>query len=143
MQHPTRIAISVLTLGAALAISPMHANAQAPTDQACVDQPMPASLEAGAKAVAVTVQVPNEFGAVTGIEAAEESGIILAEVADLPRTDMADQDEVAPRPINMGDAAGMWTVWLNLSEVEPGSYDVTFSSKTSHCTAHLTVVAGS
>jgi hypothetical protein len=149
MHNTTRTISPALALAAALAFVPVSAVAQTPVPLTpaapamCVGELSPASVQAGVKAVAITVQVTETMGAVTGFEAGEDSGILLAVAADLPKTEMARGTPATPapaaRPINMADAANTWTVWINVAEAEAGTSDVTFTSSSGKCTAHLEV----
>lgn len=135
-------------LAAAMAFMPGAAIAQTPptltppASAMCVGDLSPASVEAGVKAVAVTVEVSEMMGAVTGIETGEDSGISMAIAADLPKTEMArpvGEVAAAAQLITMAEAANTWTIWLNVAEAEAGSHDVTFTSSAGNCTAHLLV----
>lgn len=144
MQTLTKTGLSALALVAALAIVPADITAQdQPLDApaACTAEVQPQQVAAGSNAVPVTVTVSEPIGPVTGVNAAEDSGIQLATAADLPRTEMAAGEE-QPQPIRMGEGENTWIVWLNLAEAQPGSHELTFTSTQGECTADLEVRPG-
>lgn len=127
---------------AAVAFAPSHVNAQEDAlelQQECTAQVSPAQVEAGAAAVMVSVTLSEDIGAVERVEAVG-SGITEASSDDIPRTEMAT-DEEAPKSILEGAAANTWTVWLNTTDAEAGTYPVTFvTTEGTTCTADLEIV---
>jgi hypothetical protein len=136
----TKTSLMGLALAAALVTVPSSVSAQdAPQPQvACTAQIQPASVAAGTTAVPVRITVSQTIGEVTGVEAAEGSGIALASASDLPRQPLAGGAE-PPRPIAMGDAENQWVVFLNLADAEAGSHEVTFTSDRGQCAGRLTI----
>lgn len=140
MQTLTKQRLSALAFLAALAAVPAGLSAQEPS-AACSAEIDPAQVSPGEAAVQVSITMSLPIGPVTGLEVAEGSGITLSALRDLPRTDLA-AGEAPPRPIRMGEAPNQWSVWLNLSEAEAGTHEVTFKSAEGQCTASITVASG-
>ena len=140
MKGPNHTSLLGLILAGALAAVPSHVAAQAAPQQqqSCTAEITPGAVEAGARAVPVTITVSQPIGEVTGVRAAEGSGIALAQPTDLPRQQLAAGAQ-APQPIAMGDAANTWIVYLNLAEAEAGAHELSFTSTRGACTSELTV----
>jgi hypothetical protein len=142
MQNLTK-GLAALAFVAALAV-PAHVTAQDPIPEAeteaCTAQVNPAQVAPGEKAQQITVAFPQQVGAITGVEAAEGSGIALSAAADLPRTELA-AGEPAPSPIEMGEGPNTWNVFLDLSQANAGTHELTFRSSEGDCTAEITVGA--
>jgi hypothetical protein len=147
MQKERSASLLGLALATALVALPAQINAQdlpqqQPQQQQqeqCTAQIQPAQVQAGAAAERVTVTLQQPVGAITGVEAPEGSNIELASAEDLPRTPLAGPDEPRPEPISMGEAENQWTVYLNLSEAEAGSHELTFNTAQGQCTARIMV----
>jgi hypothetical protein len=118
---------------------PQQQPQQQQQQQACTAQIQPAQVQAGSNAERVTVTLDQPVGEITGVEAAEGSNIELANAEDLPRTPLAGPDQPRPEPISMGEGENSWTVYLNLSEAEAGSHELTFNTAQGECTARIMV----
>lgn len=140
MQTRTKQRLSAFAFLAALAAVPAGLNAQEPSPT-CSAEIDPAQVSPGESAVQVSITMSMPIGPVTGLEVGEGSGITLSSLRDLPRTDLAAGDPPR-RPIRMGEAPNQWSVWLNLSEAEAGTHEVTFQSAEGQCTASITVASG-
>jgi hypothetical protein len=142
MQNLTMKGLAALAFVAALTAVPAHVTAQDPVTEteACTAQVNPAQVAPGEKAQQITVAFPQQVGAITGVEAAEGSGITLSAAADLPRTELA-AGEPAPSPIEMGEGPNTWNVYLDLSQANAGTHELTFRSSEGDCTAEITVGA--
>jgi hypothetical protein len=99
---------------------------------------LPAEIAAGQEAVRLTVALSAAAGDVTAMESPENSGIVVAAPADLPRVALATD---VPQPIVAGIGENAWIVWVNTSEADPGTHEVTFVGPQGRCTADLTVTA--
>lgn len=131
---------TALTLAAAVALVPSNVNAQDYMPEAqCSAQVSPAQIEAGSKAVRVTVTFSEDIGHVTGVEQENAHGIKIASPMDVPRADMAT-GEPPPTPIQMGDDQAGWTVWLNMSEADEGTHSLVFLAGENRCAGELEVV---
>lgn len=141
MQNPIQTTSTMLALAAAVALMPASSSAQdvALPDLECTAQVSPSQVEAGSKAVRVTVTFSEDPGRITGVEAENTHGIAIASPMDVPRADMA-AGEPRPTPIQMGDDEASWTLWLNTSSVEEGTHSVVFVAGENRCTAELEVV---
>ena len=138
MQNLTRI-LGALAVTAALVGAPDDLTAQANQPApACTAEVLPAEIAAGANAVRLTVALSANVGEVASIEVPEGTGIAVAAPADLPRVALATDE---PQPIVMGTSDNTWTVWVNTTEAEPGTHEVTFIGPEGRCTADLTVTA--
>jgi hypothetical protein len=138
MQNLTRI-LGALAVTAAVMAVPDGVSAQVDESApACSAEVAPTEVAAGANAVRVTVTLSEDIGAVASIETSEDSGLALAAATDLPRVPLATEQPSVITPA-MGEHA--WTVWVNTSESEPGTHEVTFIGPEGRCTADLTVTA--
>jgi hypothetical protein len=109
---------------------------------ACTVEVDPAELPAGEAAIHVLATLSENLGPLTGFEAPEESGIVIADPADIPRAEMANEgeEEVAPLPIELGAEANVFTVWLSTEEAVAGAFDVRFTTAEGYCDARINVV---
>lgn len=138
MQNHNRI-LGALVVTAAVMAAPSDVSAQVnQSAPACTAEVLPAEIAAGASAVRLTVALSANVGDVASIEAPEGSGLAIAAPADLPRIPLATEE---PHPIMRGMGDNTWTVWVNTSESEPGTHEVTFIGPEGRCTADLTVSA--
>lgn len=138
MQNQTRI-LGALVVTAAVMAAPSDVSAQVNQNApACTAEVLPAEIAAGASAVRLTVALSADVGDVASMEAPEESGLAIAAPADLPRIPLATEEPLA---ITRGMGDNTWTVWVNTSEVDPGTHEVTFIGPEGRCTADLTVTA--
>lgn len=131
MNTLTRKTGFALTLVAALAVVPVDVAAQE-----CEAQLTPSTVPAGEAAVEVTAQLSESVGAVVGVEEADGQ-VSTALPTDVPRTEMAAEEE--PEAIQMSEDGQNVTVWLNTSQAEEGTYEVSFVGDMGTCTAELTV----
>jgi len=104
----------------------------------CTAAVSPGEIPVGMAAVRITAVLPDDMGMVSTFEAPEDSGLRLADPADIPRMDMANPEEM-PRPIVMTPGTNEVTIWLNTTYVTPGKYDVHFGSADGICMAPLNV----
>jgi hypothetical protein len=146
MQTFTRI-LGALAVTAAVVGMPGDLTAQVPASQViptapaappCTAEVLPAEIAAGTNAVRLTVALSADVGEVGSMEAAEASGVAVAAPNDLPRIPLATE---APQPIAAGEGDNTWTVWVNTSDADPGTHEVTFVGPEGRCTADLTVTA--
>ncbi|HUG01833.1 MAG TPA: hypothetical protein VML95_08210, partial [Longimicrobiales bacterium] len=108
----------------------------------CTVEVDPAELPAGEAAIHALATLSENLGPLTGFEAPEESGIVIADAANIPRAEMANEgeEEVAPLPIELGAEANVFTVWLSTEEAVPGAFDVRFTTAEGYCGARINVV---
>lgn len=142
MQKLNRSIVMAASVACALALAVAPVDAQdvpEPGDAACTAEVSPAEVPSGSAAVELTVTLPDAPGPLTAVEAAPRSGIALASPADLPRSEMADDAEEAPRPIAMGESANSWTIWLNTANATPGRYQLTFNTGMASCQGEIVV----
>lgn len=145
MQTLNRSALTAASVACALALAVAPVDAQdvpepaEAADAACTAEVSPAEVPNGSAAVELTVTLPDAPGPLTGVEAAPTSGIALASPADLPRSEMAEDAEEAPRPIAMGESANSWTIWLNTANATPGRYQLTFNTGMASCHGEIIV----
>lgn len=133
MQSLTKKMLAALTVAAALMIGPAAASAQD-----CTARLSPSQIESGSDAVLVTVTLEEDMGQIESVES-EEGNIESADPTDIPRTEMAAGEE-DPQPIRQGADQTTWTVWLNTSDAEEGTFPLTFvTSEGDRCTAELQV----
>lgn len=135
-----------------------------PTVEACTVTLEPAELPAGEEAVHVQGTLSGDFGAVTGFEAPEESGLAIAEADDIPLDELANEaveveveaeaeddevevevdtetEELAYAPIEPGVEPNTFSTWLSTEKSLAGAFDVRFTTATGACDATVTVVA--
>jgi hypothetical protein len=136
MNTLTRRSLALVALCTGIVAVPTEVSAQE-----CSVQIVPAELEHGLKAVPVTITMSQAVGAVTGVDAPRGSGIVLASPSDLPRTEMASV-EGQPRPIKMGEAENVWTVWLNVAEAKAGAHNLSFTGQEGRCAGRLVIREG-
>lgn len=129
---------------ALFAIVPATLTAQEAEQQAqCTAEVSSGEIEAGQKAVQVTVALSAPVGSDVEFMAARESGVALANPADIPRSEMAAEEEEAPQPIQLSAEGGSEaTLWLNTENAQPGTYDVALRSGESACAGQLTISGG-
>ena len=131
MQKERSTSLLGLALAAAVVALPVEAQdrpqqpQQQQQQQACTIQP--AQVQAGSEAERVTVTLNRPGAEITGLEAPEGSNIELASEENIPRTPLAGADQPRPEPISMGEAENQWVVYLNLSDAEAGSHELTFT----------------
>lgn len=112
--------------------------------QACTAELSPQELDAGQSAVQVTANFSEDIGAVSGIQAAEGSGVTLTSPETLRQIQMArEEDETdQPQPIEMAREGNRATLWLNLTEAQSGNHEVTVNGENGSCTGTITVEGG-
>lgn len=110
----------------------------------CTVRVAPQSVQTGEAAVSVTAHLSESVGSVEGFEAQGESGLELADPADIPRQDMArEEGEGDPQPIQMSSGEqSQVTLWLNTQDVESGSYEVILKGANGDCTGNVAVGQG-
>lgn len=132
---------AALALAAALVAMPLDAQDRPAQQQArCTATITPAQLPAGQAAARLNVSFSEDVGELTRVQA-EDSGIVLAQARDLPRTDLA-ANAPTPRPIAMGEQRNSWTVFVNTQNARPGSHGMTFVGANGGCTAQIQIQAG-
>lgn len=114
--------------------------------ESCSAQVRPAALEVGQSAVQARLALSGDIGAIESFAAPEQSGIALADPADIPKTEMAaektEKNEKPSKPEPLTANAGEHpsaTVWLNTEGATPGSYDVRVEGAEGTCTGSLEV----
>lgn len=140
----TAVIGGVLAFAFAALAAPEAVHAQEQAEQAetaeCTVEVQPNAVQAGERAVALEIRLSQEIGEVTGLTSPDGSGVTLASSDDLARIDMARQTEGQPQPIQMSaEESRSATVWVNTVDATPGSYQVSFDSEQSGCTATLKV----
>jgi hypothetical protein len=119
----------------AIAASPLAAQEAQPSEAmpACSATVKPAQVRAGLKAERVAVTLSSAIGAVSEFSTEQaEAGVKLAEQADLPRTEMANEAQ-AQKPIEMANEGNQVTIWLNTEAAEPGTYHFTLQGDSGKC----------
>lgn len=138
MQKLTRV-VGALAVTAAVVAAPGDLSAQAnQTAPECTAEVLPEEIATGERAVRLTVALSANVGDVASIEAPEGSGLAIAAPADLPRIPLATEE---PSVITPAMEDNTWTVWMNTSMSDPGTYEVAFIGPEGSCTADLTVTA--
>lgn len=133
---------TTLLMAVPLALAPAMVSAQEPTEEVppqCTALVEPVEVPAGEAAVQVTAALSEDIGAITEFQGPEDSGLQLANPADIPRVDMANPEE-EPRPIVMTPESNIAALWLSTAEVTPGEFEVQLKSEQGQCTAQLTVI---
>lgn len=133
-----------LILAMALALQPATAAAQdVPEAPVCEVEVEPAEVPAGEAAIRITATLSEVIGPVQGLDAPEQSGLKLADPADIPRVDMANPEEEA-QPIAMTpDEPNRVQVWLNTADVaDLGEHPFVLTSESGECRGLLTVTGG-
>lgn len=131
---------TAVALALALAFFVTGAMAQEPAFPAaaqCTAQASPGEVPAGEAAFRVTFNLSEGIGSVTGVQAAEGSGLALASPGDIPRAEMANPEEEA-RPIELAEANAV-IVWLSTAGAQAGEYDLTLLGEGGACDATVTV----
>lgn len=95
--------------------------------QACTAQVQPMQVRGGGEAERVTVTLSQPGAEITGFEAPEGSNIELASTENIPRSPLAGADQPRPEPIGQGEAENQWVVYLDLSDAESGTHELTFT----------------
>jgi len=119
----------------AIAASPLAAQEAQPSETmpVCSATVKPAQVRAGQKAERVAVTLSSAIGAVSAFSAEQaEAGVKLAEQADLPKTEMANEAE-AQKAIEMANENNQVTIWLNTEKAEPGTYHFTLQGDSGKC----------
>lgn len=135
---------TTLLLALPLALAPAAASAQSSMQEApqCTASVAPVELHAGQAAVQITAALSEDIGPVVTFQGPEDSGLKLADPADIPRAEMANPDQ-SPQPIVMTPETNSVSLWLSTSGVKPGDYEVQIRSEQKSCTGQLTVTEGS
>jgi len=146
-----KIIAAALFVGLPLAVSPAAVTAQdadvealeqeAPEQQEaqqCVATADPTELQAGQPAIQVTASLSEDLGIVGGFQGPEASGLGLADPADIPRAELAAEEEVAS--IAMTPETNTVSFWLSTAESTPGTYEAEVTSEQGSCTLTLNVV---
>ncbi len=119
----------------AIAASPLAAQEAQPSEAmpVCSATVKPAQVQAGQKAERIAVTLSSAIGEVSAFSTEQaEAGVKLAEQADLPRTEMANEAE-AQKPIEMASENNEVTIWLNTETAEPGTYHFTLQGDSGKC----------
>jgi len=106
----------------------------------CAATVTPAELHAGQAAVQITATLSEDVGAIAGFEGPEESGLALADPADIPRAELAAEEEV--QPIDITAETNIVSLWLTTAETAPGEYEAQLTSEQGSCAVTLTVTEG-
>lgn len=95
----------------------------------------------GQSAVSVTFTLSEDIGPILGVESSE-SGLLVADPADLPRVDMANP-EATPQPIQISnEAENTVIVWLNSADAQEGTHEFWLVSEGARCASTITVEDG-
>lgn len=131
---------AAMLLALPLAFSP-EVSAQEPTQEVpqCVATVEPVEIQAGQAAVQVTATLSEDIGEVNAFTGPEDSGLALADPADIPRVDMANPEE-EPQPIVLTPETNSVALWLTTADVAPGEIEAQLESEEGSCTAQLVVV---
>jgi hypothetical protein len=135
---------TALLMALTLVLAPSLVSAQdAVLEQAaqCIATVDPAEVPAGQAAVQLNATLSEDIGAVAGFEGPQDSNLKLADPADIPRVDMAAEEEA--RPIVMTPETNSVSIWLSTAESTPGTYEATLTSEAGTCSASITVVPAS
>lgn len=166
MRNLTKATLPVaMTAALAFALTPRAAHAQqaaehAAKSKACTAQVVPASVEAGQKAVQVQVKLSDKVGTIAKVAGDE---IQLASIADLPKAEMSrtekaetaekaesaeksekaeKQENDAPKVVEMAAEGTSATLWLDTQKAKAGKQHVTLEGENGTCTASLEVTSG-
>lgn len=145
MEAFNRTACFAAALGAALVVMPTTLAGQEPPEpqqRPCRAEISPAAVHAGSDAVRVMATLSEDVGSVTGVEGDEESGIAMANPADMPRTEMVAAGG-QPEPIQMGAGRNAWTLWLSTADAQPGDHTVRVIADGGVCEGSLSITPGS
>lgn len=133
--------------------------------ETCTVELAPAAVQVGQPAVRLIATLGSDIGDVSDIRASEESGIVLAQPAAIPRTETsreveveveADEDEVetetkvetetevegeAPQPIVMvtGEEQPTATLWLSTENATPGTHVVVLKGESGKCKTEIEI----
>lgn len=137
----THFLSTTMALAVPLALAPLALSAQEPTQEApqCIATVEPLEIQAGQAAVQIKATLSEDIGPVSEFTGPEDSGLTLADPADIPRVDMANPEE-EPSPIVMTPETNSVTLWLTTAEVTPGEFEVRLQSEQSYCTAQVAVI---
>jgi hypothetical protein len=138
----------VLTLSMALlptALSAQDAEqaqeaAAQPEVTQCIATAAPAEVAAGQAAVRLTASLSEDLGTIAGLEGPEGSGLRLADAADIPRAELAAEEEV--QLIEMTPETNTVSFWLSTAEASAGEYQAQLTSDQGSCALALTVTEG-
>lgn len=136
---------TVLALAGALALLPAQVDAQVGQPQQpeqqeqaqCVATLQPQQdVRVGEGALELTVQLSEDVGAITGVEGGQ-SGITTTRPEDMPRTEMAAEEQ--PQPITLGEGQNQWKVYVNTQEAQPGQQRLVLVGERGMCNLDLEV----
>lgn len=135
--------LTALMALAPLAFTSTPASAQeeqpTPAMQPCTATVLPGQLQSGQKAERVSVSLTSAVGNVTAFTTENaEAGVQLADPADLPKTEMANEAE-AREPIEMAAEANTLTIWLNTEKAQAGTYAFTLKGENGTCTGNIEI----
>jgi hypothetical protein len=143
-KHVTPSLIAALALVLPASLLPATANAQEEPAEplVCTAQANVEAVPAGEAAYQVVFELSEDIGPVIGIDS-PESGLVVANPEDLPRVDMANPEEEAPKPIQMSlEAENTVILWLNSTNGQAGAHDFWLISEAGSCAATVTVDGG-
>lgn len=131
-----------LILPAALLPQTANAQVEAPEAPMTCTAETEAVIAPGEVALSATFVLSEDIGEITGV-ASPESGVVVANPADLPRVDMANPEET-PAPIEMSaEEENTVTVWLNSTNAQEGEHEFWLVSDGARCASTITVEGGS
>lgn len=146
MRNPAKTSfLTALALVLPAAFLPQMGSAQVEEEpeepQVCTAQ-TETTVAPGESAVSVTFTLSEDIGPILGIQSSE-SGLVVADPADLPRVDMANP-EATPQPIEMSnEAENTVIVWLNAADAQEGTHEFWLVSEGARCASSITVDDGS
>lgn len=161
------LALSIALVPGAADAQEAEAKAEAEVEmekqETCTVELAPAAVQVGQPAVRLIATLGSDIGDVSDIRASEESGIVLAQPAAIPRTETsreveveveADEDEIetetkteteveaeAPQPIVMvaGEEQPTATVWLSTENATPGTHVVVLKGESGKCKTEIEI----
>lgn len=106
----------------------------------CTVEVTPQPVQSGEAAVSVTARLSQSVGAVETFEAPDESGLELADPADIQKRSMArEEGEGEPQPIQMARGESQVTLWLSTENAESGSHEITLEGANGKCKGNVAV----
>lgn len=108
----------------------------------CAAEVSPDEIYAGQLSVRVTAVLPAPVRSHVELDTPPGSGLALAAPADIPRVDLAAEEE-GPGPIELSaDREGEVRIWVNTENARPGTHELTLINGERACTVEVTVPPG-
>lgn len=130
--------LAVLPL--AVATSAAAQDTQEAEVQQCTAELSPATI-AVASVQHFTAQLTEDIGEITGLQAPEDSGLLIATPEEVEMTEMAAEEatEEAAEAIDMAAEGFSATVWLSAKSATAGTYEIVLQGEVGACTAEITI----